>query len=1060
MPHLTRRELLQTIGGATALSMLTRYGLAFGIDMDPNQFSLVPPDKKLSPDWIKSLTARGEPQRWTGAELKWIGMPISGIGTGQLYLGGDGSLWLWNIIKADNDGGTRGETYEHTPDPEKHRDLDQGFAIQITQDNKTAIKTLDKQGFSDITFVGQYPIGRVSYRDATVPVTIDLEAWTPFVPLNVADSAQPVTVMSYTIRNTSSAPAEVSIAGWLQNAVNAPGDLAGEGAHRMVFAQTGHLASIVGTSEDIAEKDVDIRPDVVFADFEGPTYQGWTSEGQAFGDSPFPRKQMESYHNVTGQVGEQLVNSHNTRLKLNVTSADDLTGKLISDAFTISRNYINFKIDGGNKPKTACINLIVDKKIVRTATGKNSNEMRQESWNVSEFAGKAAHIEIVDDAKGSWGNIGIDQIVFSDKSIRPTKVADKRGYGSMAISVLADSAMYTCDLADTVAPADLFKALDSKTNIAKPFGQKQRGAIGTRVVLAPGESRTISFLITWWFPFFKEVGGPLGQIQDLAKLKRFYATSSDSALKVAQNIARDFDRLHSQTQLWNKTWYDSTLPHWLLDRAMIPLDTIATQTCYLFDSGRFYGWEGVTCCPGTCQHVWNYAQALARIFPSLEADLRQRVDYGLAYHDTGATDYRGESGKHVAHDGQCGTIIRAYREHQMSKDDTFLKPIWPRVKQSIVYLIDQDKDGDGILEGEQYNTLDASWYGPMAWISSMFGAALRCGEAMARDMGDEAFAKQCAELAQKNHDSVTAKLFNGEYFIHIPPDFKHTNTNKGCHIDQVFGQSLAYQVGLTDRILPKKQTISALQALWKYNFAPDAWDYRQKHQDKLKGGRAYAMAGESGLLMTTWPMGGDEVAHGNGPDWAVGYFNECMNGFEYQVASHMIYEGDADLVEKGLAITRAVHDRYAAAKRNPYNEVECGDHYSRSMASYGAFLAVCGWRYHGPRGFLAFAPRITPDNFRAPFTAAEGWGTMSQTIKNGTQTQTIEIKYGSLRLTETAFTLANVAPDASIASIKCRLGDQDIPATTKRDGPIVSIRFEKAVVVSSTEPFIVEINVA
>ena len=89
----------------------------------------------------------------------------------------------------------------------------------------------------------------------------------------------------------------------------------------------------------------------------------------------------------------------------------------------------------------------------------------------------------------------------------------------------------------------------------------------------------------------------------------------------------------------------------------------------------------------------------------------------------------------------------------------------------------------------------------------------------------------------------------------------------------------------------------------------------------------------------------------------------------------MIWEG---MVQEGLAVTRAVHDRYHPSRRNPWNEVECGDHYARSMASYGVFLAACGYEYHGPKRHLAFAPRLSPENFRAAFTTAEGWGTFSQ----------------------------------------------------------------------------------
>ena len=125
------------------------------------------------------------------------------------------------------------------------------------------------------------------------------------------------------------------------------------------------------------------------------------------------------------------------------------------------------------------------------------------------------------------------------------------------------------------------------------------------------------------------------------------------------------------------------------------------------------------------------------------------------------------------------------------------------------------------------------------------------------------------------------------------------------------------------------------------------------------------------------------------------YFNECMNGFEYQVAGHMIWEG---MVQQGLAITRAIHDRYHASRRNPWNEVECGDHYARSMASYAVFLAACGFEYHGPKGYLAFSPRIQPDDFRSAFTTAEGWGTFSQRRGGRSQTVLLTLRWGTLKL--------------------------------------------------------------
>jgi hypothetical protein len=270
---------------------------------------------------------------------------------------------------------------------------------------------------------------------------------------------------------------------------------------------------------------------------------------------------------------------------------------------------------------------------------------------------------------------------------------------------------------------------------------------------------------------------------------------------------------------------------------------------------------------------------------------------------------------------------------------------------------------------------------------------------MALEVGDEDFAQKCRNIFTRGQSKLTRDLFNGEYFIN-KPDLKHPesiNSGSGCEIDQVLGQSWAFQVGL-GRIFPERETRSSLQALWKYNFAPNVGAYRAVH----KPGRWYAMPGEAGLLMCTFPRAdwNYDKAKGKGADWAAGYFNECMNGFEYQVASHLVAEG---MVLEGLAVTRAVHDRYHASRRNPWNEVECGDHYARSMASYGIFLTACGFECHGPKGHIGFAPMLSPENFRAAFTSAAGWGAYSQHIQGGRLVAKLELKYGSLRLRTLAF---------------------------------------------------------
>jgi len=330
----------------------------------------------------------------------------------------------------------------------------------------------------------------------------------------------------------------------------------------------------------------------------------------------------------------------------------------------------------------------------------------------------------------------------------------------------------------------------------------------------------------------------------------------------------------------------------------------------------------------------------------------------------------------------------------------------------------------------------------MAWISSMYVGALRAGEAMASEMGDTTFAKRCRMIAERGTKNIVKELFNGEYFIH-KLDPKHpntTNSNDGCHIDQCMGDALARPLGLP-RVLPAKETRSALEALWKYNFTPDTGGYMKAMQQHIKGGRWYAMPGEAGVVMTSWPRGGaDRTSHKKGGGCAY-YFNEVWTGQEHQLAALMLWEG---LVEKGLAVVRAVHDRHHAALRNPYNEIECSDHYTRAMASYGAFQAVCGFEYHGPHGHIAFAPRLTPENFKAAFTGAEGWGSFSQ----NTRKAEITVKWGKLRVK--TFSLAA----AKVAKVIVNGRAADFSQETKGDKVLVTLGNE--VTVQANEMLCVE----
>ncbi len=151
------------------------------------------------------------------------------------------------------------------------------------------------------------------------------------------------------------------------------------------------------------------EPDVI-ADFEGPGYGDWLASGTAFGTAP-AKGALPRQGRVEGFLGQGLASSFH--------GGDAATGRLTSPPFKIDRKFITFLIGGGGWIDQTCLNLVVDGSVVRTATGPNvkpggNESMASASWDVSEFAGREARLEIVDDRKTGWGHLNVDQIVLTD----------------------------------------------------------------------------------------------------------------------------------------------------------------------------------------------------------------------------------------------------------------------------------------------------------------------------------------------------------------------------------------------------------------------------------------------------------------------------------------------------------------------------------------------------------------------------------------------------------------------------------------------------------------------
>jgi hypothetical protein len=258
-------------------------------------------------------------------------------------------------------------------------------------------------------------------------------------------------------------------------------------ADRVTAMLTGAAEVLFGNPQptDNEGRSTGPRPDIVFAEFEGEDFGDWKPEGEAFATGPTVAG-FSNQQPVSGFAGKKLVNSY--------AANDNLTGTLTSPEFTIERNVIRFLIGGGNFKDKTCVNLLVDGKVVRTAVGKNREQLDPHEWNVAEFFRKRAVLQIVDQQKGGWGHVNVDQFVFTDAeemspAKRPVEVVAREQNLNAAMLDRWVKTLSAEDLASPSHPAWAWKELaksqvgDARLNVAasKEAVTRSLGAASTRV---------------------------------------------------------------------------------------------------------------------------------------------------------------------------------------------------------------------------------------------------------------------------------------------------------------------------------------------------------------------------------------------------------------------------------------------------------------------------------------------------------------------------------------------------------------------------------------------------
>ncbi|MGW5685162.1 GH116 family glycosyl hydrolase [Nonomuraea sp. NPDC003754] len=507
------------------------------------------------------------------------------------------------------------------------------------------------------------------------------------------------------------------------------------------------------------------------------------------------------------------------------------------------------------------------------------------------------------------------------------------------------------------------------------------------MILQPGESRNIRICLAWYFPNryadFVQFGPPNPQWGPTRFwLGNAYATRFADAVDVAGHVREQWARLRDTSLSWVDTLAGSSLSPAAVEHLAAQAAILRSPSCFRTADGAFFGFEGVLgastvmwsgdvggSCPLNCTHVWNYAQAVARLFPSLERSMRatefdvMQAPEGYLPHRVIAPTYLRQLWEvpiggpvEPALDGMLGTILKTYREVRHGAD--WLQRYWPRIKRLLAHIREKwDPDGSGVLVGVQPSTHDIDLCGLNPFMGTLWLAALRAAEEMAILMGEPAMAAELRELFTKGGTRYDEALFNGEYYTQVleEGDSAEFQWLEGCLADQLIGQWWAHQLGL-GHVLPREHVVSALRAVVRHNLRTgfDGFDHPY---------RVFADGADTGLLLCTWPRGGR-------PRVPTRYCDEVWTGSEYQVAAHCLWEG---LEEEAGAILDGVWARYDGRRRNPYNEIECGDHYVRAMAGWSVLDALSGATYDAVTQRLTVSPR---GHGRWPLLLPTGWGTL------------------------------------------------------------------------------------
>ncbi len=474
---------------------------------------------------------------------------------------------------------------------------------------------------------------------------------------------------------------------------------------------------------------------------------------------------------------------------------------------------------------------------------------------------------------------------------------------------------------------------------AEEFGS---AALCGKVHLAPGEKKTVRFILTWYFPnHFSKDGRRLGH---------YYENLFAGAAQANKFLMNSSSEVFEKAVAFSKLLYNTDLPEVYPDSWSGHLSTIVKCSWYLKD-GKFGLWEGQGFCGfHTTDITYHASFGLLALFPELQlGQMRmgaafQREDGRVHHFFTPDLDHVGDGYERVDMNNQF--VLMVLRDYLYTGDTDYLKDMWPHVISAVNSIGELDTDGDGLPDsGTKRNTYDAwNFSGTPVYISILRLAALKAAARIAEEMGDTERREAWLSILKKGLDSLEKRLWNGEYYnLWIDGEEK----DETLMTDQLDGEWFLRMSGIGS-ILGDRRIENVMEVILKHNFSPDG-----------------------GLINASCPEGRRTTmySHKNCQTLAT------WTGIGYAMAALCLSVGMRSEADAVVTAIRNNQARFGAL----WDHWECGHHYTRPMSSWTTLNAALGLRIDSIRRIIRLKP--IADNITLPLCFPGFTGTAE--IRNG-----------------------------------------------------------------------------